>query len=353
MQTILCIFIRKKALKSKQNINFEKTQFLKKILIIQTAFIGDVILATPLIEKLFDKFPESEIDFLLRKGNESLFTNHLKLNSVLIWDKKKNKYLNLLKLLVKIRKTKYDYIVNLQRFSTSGFLTFLSKGKVKIGFNKNPFSFSYNIKKEHIIGNGTHEIDRNLSLISDITDETQYLPKLYPNTSNFEKIRQYQDQKYICVAPASVWFTKQYPMHKWVELINNLDSYTIYLIGAPTDKILADAIIEKTSNKKVINLTNKLSLLDSAALMQNATMNYVNDSAPMHIASAVNAKVTAVFCSTVPSFGFGPVSENSFVVEVEEPLTCRPCGLHGKKECKEKHFNCAEKIDLNKLLKNV
>jgi heptosyltransferase-2 len=92
-------------------------------------------------------------------------------------------------------------------------------------------------------------------------------------------------------------------------------------------------------------LSGKLSLLKSAALMQGAEHNYVNDSGPLHIASAMNASVTAFFCSTVPDFGFGPLSENSTIKQVEG-LDCRPCGLHGHKECPKGHFNCGNKMML-------
>jgi ADP-heptose:LPS heptosyltransferase len=74
----------------------------KSFLIIQTAFIGDVILATALIEKLHAFFPDAHIDFLLRKGNEGLLVNHPYLREVIVFDKK-NKYSNLWKLLKKIR----------------------------------------------------------------------------------------------------------------------------------------------------------------------------------------------------------------------------------------------------------
>jgi heptosyltransferase-2 len=87
--------------------------------------------------------------------------------------------------------------------------------------------------------------------------------------------------------------------------------------------------------------------------MQNAVMNYVNDSAPLHLASAVNANVAAIFCSTIPGFGFGPLSQNSVVIETQQKLPCRPCGLHGKKQCPEGHFNCAETIEIEQLLQQL
>jgi heptosyltransferase-2 len=84
--------------------------------------------------------------------------------------------------------------------------------------------------------------------------------------------------------------------------------------------------------------------------MKDARMNFTNDSAPMHIASAMNAPVTAIYCSTVPRFGFGPLSDDSRIIEIANDLYCRPCGIHGYHSCPEKHFNCAFQIDVNQLI---
>ncbi len=324
-----------------------------KTLIIQTAFIGDVVLATPLIEKLHLHYPDATIDFLLRKGNESLFSGHPFLNKVLIWDKKTNKNSNLRKIIGEVRHAKYDMVINLQRFASSGLIIFLSGAKDKIGFDKNPFSFCYTKKIKHIIGNGKHEVERNLELIESFTDAEMAKPRLYPTVADFERVKEYKTARYICIAPSSVWFTKQFPAHKWVEFLNTISGYTIYLLGAPSDVNLGNQIINASTNKNTINLAGKLSFLQSAALMKDATINYSNDSAPLHIASSVNANVTAVFCSTVPAFGFGPLSDKSFIVEIKEKLDCRPCGLHGYKACPLKHFKCAEMIQVGQLLETL
>jgi heptosyltransferase-2 len=99
-------------------------------------------------------------------------------------------------------------------------------------------------------------------------------------------------------------------------------------------------------------MAGELSLLQSAALIKGAQMNYANDSAPLHIASAVDAPVTAVFCSTVTRFGYGPLSSNSRVVETESPLSCRPCGPHGHKKCPKGHFKCAD-INVSEIVGTV
>nr|MBA2250545.1 glycosyltransferase family 9 protein [Chitinophagaceae bacterium] len=88
---------------------------MHKILIIQTAFIGDVVLATAMIEKLHQYFPGAQIDFLVRKGNEGLLQDHPYLNEVLVWDKKQKKTFHLFQLLRVIRAKKYDKVINLQR----------------------------------------------------------------------------------------------------------------------------------------------------------------------------------------------------------------------------------------------
>ena len=106
----------------------------------------------------------------------------------------------------------------------------------------------------------------------------------------------------------------------------------------------------KIHNNKIEILAGKLNFLSSAALMKNAAMNYTNDSAPLHFASAIDAPVTAIFCSTVPAFGFYPLSSKSFIVETTEALTCRPCSLHGLKACPLGHFKCANTIETSQLL---
>ena len=315
---------------------------MERILIIQTAFLGDVILATPVVSELKKIYPNSQIDFLVKKGNESLLSNSPHLHSVLLFDKKNGKWKSMMRLILQFRKTKYDLVINLHRFGSSGILAGLSKGKKRYGFKKNPFSFLYTKKFGHTIGDGTHEVERNLSIIKEFGASKLIRPELFPSSADKTKVASFKIGNYYCLAPASVWFTKQLPQHKWIELINSLPvDATVYLLGAPGDKELCQTIIEKSNNKYSNNLCGELSLLQSAELMRTANRNYVNDSGPLHLASSVNARVTTFFCSTVPDFGFGPLSEDSEIKEVKD-LDCRPCGLHGHKECPKGHFKCGE-----------
>ena len=314
---------------------------MKKILLIQTAFIGDVILSTPLIANLHKQFPNIQIDYLVKKGNEELLSGHPNVNHVFSFDKG-NKWVSLRENIRLIRQEKYDKIVNLHRYASSGLICALSGAKQKIGFKKNPFSFLYSKSYKHAIGNGEHEVDRNLRLIASFCDITIRKPSLYPSSDDYSFVSKFQGKAYYCLAPASIWFTKQAPISTWLKLIEKLSDsdHAIFLMGGPNDKALCDQIISE-STKEVRSLAGELSIMQSVAFMKNAKRNFVNDSGPLHFASAVNAPVTAFFCSTIPAFGFGPLSDDSKIIEVAG-LPCRPCGLHGHKTCPEGHFKCGE-----------
>ena len=322
---------------------------MNKVLIIQTAFIGDVILATPLIETIRTNYPNCRVDFMVKKGNEDLVINHPLITNVYIFDKHK-KVSSLFENIRAIRKEKYDIVINLQRFASSGFITAFSGGAKIVGFKKNPLSFLFNERFEHKIGNGQHEVDRNLSLLKSFNKQLVRRPKLYPTKGEYAKIEYYSESPFICLAPSSVWKTKQTPIDKWLELIKGCArEIQIYLVGAESDFALCEEIIQKSGRAGLLNLCGKLKLMETAALFSKAKHVYVNDSGPLHIASAMNTTVTAFFCSTTPEFGFGPLSDSSEIVEVKN-LECRPCGLHGHNSCPKGHFDCGNLLDLSNVM---
>lgn len=326
-----------------------------KLLVIQTAFTGDAILATAVAEELHAALPDAEMDILVRKGNESLFEDHPFIRKTFVWNKKQKKWSAWLDVLRAIRSEKYDRVVNLQRFASTGLLTALSGARIRSGFDKNPLHLFFNHRVPHELKKGLHEIERNHALIADLTGSAVAKPKLYPTQVHYQQIRALTDTAFVCMAPGSVWFTKMWPEERWMELVRlhstNYPDQRIYLLGSPAEHALCERIRSGSGCGNVENLSGKLPLLASAALMQKASMNYVNDSAPMHLASSVNAPVTAIYCSTTPAFGFGPLSEKSTTIEIVETLSCRPCGLHGKSACPEGHFRCGYGISAENVIR--
>lgn len=332
---------------------------MDKVLVIQTAFIGDVVLMLPVVQTLKLNYPDIEIHVLVRKGNEELVQNRNDVHKVWIWDKKQGKTKNLIHLIRQFRKERYDKIINLHRFFSTGLITVFSRAKETIGFDKNPLSRFFGIKIPHVIQSKSssvtiHEVDRNLSLIQSFCKEISRRPVLQLSEKHIQKVEsiitEYSADAYICAAPTSVWYTKQWHKDKWTEFFNLVpNQYTVFLLGAKSDTEHIEQIKTQTNHRKVVNLAGKLSFLESAALMKQAKMVFVNDSAPLHFASGVNAPVTAIFCSTIPEFGFTPLSDIAHIVEVKD-LPCRPCGLHGHKTCPQQHFDCAMRIPVQELL---
>jgi lipopolysaccharide heptosyltransferase II len=329
----------------------------KTILIIQTAFIGDTILASHFARAVKEQYPHSKIHFFLRKGNESVIQGLPTIEKTWVWSKENGKTKNLFKLIMELRKIKFDMVFNLHRHFNSGLVTAFMKSPVKVGFKQNPLSFFYTRKIHHQIPDprGWHEVQRNLELIPGfkIVDNSKiYKPELPLQEKNFQKVSPYVNEPYFVIAPASVWFTKAWSEEKFQELTSELVQIgKVYFIGAPGDKDLCDRI--RRDLPQTENLCGALNLLDSAALMKNAKRVFVNDSAPLHLASCVNAKTTAIFCSTVPSFGYTPLADDSVVVDVGNSLSCRPCGLHGHKSCPLGHYKCSKDIEVKKVLATI
>jgi ADP-heptose:LPS heptosyltransferase len=322
----------------------------KKILVIQTAFIGDVILVTALLEDVHHHFPEAKISILVRHGNEIFFREHPFVKHVLIWHKNKGKYRALLGMVKTVRGLGFDCVLNVHRYFASGLITFFSKAKWRVGFDSNPFSFDYTHKVNHGFKGGMHEVQRNAKLLQAISQQTCLSqPKLYPSNGDYVNVKKYTSKPYLTISPKSIWFTKSAPSTFWLELIERYHEWPIFFLGSAADHSFCDELLFSSKMANGQNLCGALSLMESAALMSEAVMNFSNDSAPMHLCSAMNAPVTAVYCSTVPSFGFGPLSNQSMVLETDIALECRPCGLHGHQQCPKGHFKCG-KLDVTKIV---
>jgi len=324
-----------------------------RILVIQTAFLGDAVLATALVVSLAAAYPEAELHLLVRKGHEGMLAGHPMLHKVWVWDKGQ-KYQSLLTLIKAVRKAGFTAVICVQRFAAMGLLTAVSGAKIRSGFVKNPFSWAFSHTALHKLPgpDGQHETARNHALLAPFAKAKPALPFLAPTAAARAETAPYLHHPYICIAPASVWATKQVPVATWAKLIKlsieKEPDVKIWLLGGQADTDLAEQVLLLANvGAGAGSLAGKLSIMGSAALLSAARRLYANDSGPIHLASAVGCPATAVFCSTVPSFGFGPLAPGSRVVQETIGLPCRPCGLHGKKACPEGHFLCGKLLEAN------
>jgi heptosyltransferase-2 len=329
-----------------------------KFLIIQTAFIGDVILALPLVQVLRRNFPNSKIDFMLIPKTSELLKNHPDLDEVIIFDKKgKDRGLRGLVKISKIISMKnYDVAIIPHRSFRSAVIPFLAGVKIRIGFDKSPFNFLYtnvvNYKK-------IHEIERNLSLLEPfgIKVNSKEFPNLFPpddDKNYIDKILSNINSKLVGIAPGSIWATKRWLKERFAELVGLLvkDGFAVVLIGGSEDFELCEEIKKNSGFKDVYNFCGKLNLLQSAELIRRCILLVSNDSAPMHIAVAMRTPVVAIFGPTIPEFGFYPYGDRDKIVQVEN-LYCRPCGIHGGRKCPEGHFKCMRLIETKTVYEEV
>ena len=331
----------------------------KRILIIQTAFIGDVILTLPLVKVLKDNYENCKVDFLCIPHTSNLLENNPNIKDVIVYDKKGTDkgVKNLFKIIKTIRRENYDVILTPHRSFRSAIISFFSNCKKTVSFDKSSMSFLYSDRVEYL--ERSHEIIRNLKLLEPLgIHETEIIkPDLFPCEKDKQVVDGFLKQfgilaedNFVAVAPGSVWYTKRFPEEKYIMLLDYLvkKDVKIILIGAKEDFELCERILNSSINKNVYNLAGKLSLLQSAELIKRGKLLITNDSAPLHIANSVGTSVIAIFGATVPAFGFYPYGESDVVFEING-LDCRPCAIHGGNKCPVKTFNCMWKINVKEI----
>ena len=315
------------------------------ILIIHTAFIGDIVLSTALVSKIKEKYPDSDIYYLTTPLGKEILKNNPKIKEIIVYDKRgKDKgFRAFISFVRKIRKLKIDVCLTPHRYLRSSILSFLSGAKIRIGYDIASLSFVFNKKIKY--DRTKHEVEKLLSFIDD--SPNRYELEMYP--SEKDKIRidtllknLSENKKIILIAPGSKWFTKRWPEEYFRILIQNLvkrDDLLIVITGGKEERE-----IELNLDSKVLDLRGEISLLELTELTKRAILVVSNDSAPIHITSAFpNTRIVGIFGPTVKEFGFFPWSKNSKVFEING-LYCRPCAIHGGNFCPEKHFRCMREI---------
>ncbi len=332
----------------------------ENILIIQTAFLGDVILSLPLVQALKKKHPDSKIDFLCIPGTSGLLKNNPYIDEVIIYNKRNSGVPGLIDIIKKIRNKKYDLIISPHRSARTSMISYFSSAKKTITFDKSNLSFLYDVKIPY--AENIHEIRRNLSLLEPLGNETEIIrPELFTGEEEKNKIdKLFSDnnipagQKIISIAPGSAWFTKKFPKEKFVRICDLVQTMNakIFLIGGKEDRQTSEYIENNSASENIINVTGQLSILESAELIKRSSLLITNDSAPLHIGNAEGISVIAIFGATIPAFGFYPYGKNDIIFETNG-LSCRPCSIHGGNKCPIGTFECMLRISEENIAKEI
>ena len=320
-----------------------------KILLIQTAFLGDAVLTLPLIEKLSVKFPGSEIDVVSLPSTQSVFSLSPFVNKTIPFDKKgkEKSFTATLAFGFQLRKNNYDFVVSPHRSARSAIISFLTGAPVRISFDTASLSFLYT--ERAVYRKDFHEVKRNLSLIYSEDELTRWkiIPKVIISAADKEKVASILNtdslKKLALIAPGSVWETKKYPAEYYREIAKHFinKGFSVGLIGGKEDAELCGEISDSGTGK-ILNFCGKFTIPQSVELLKKADILITNDSAPTHLGVIAGIKVLTIYTSTVPEFGFYPYNEGSSYISLD--MDCKPCGIHGKTKCPLGHFNCGNNL---------
>ena len=327
---------------------------IENIAIIQTAFIGDVVLSMNLAEEVKQMAPDCCLTFVSRPATVSLLSAQKAIDNVISYDKHGlHSGLKGIKAVAEELKQKnVTCVVAPHRSLRTSLLARLTGAEYRIGFNKNAFSFLYNYKVKYI--KNIHEIERNRNLLSvfqgysnhdfsqsrvglEFSDEDLFFVHSKLSVAGF-----YQKDDLIAIAPGSVWNTKKWPEEYYIELASELkqNGYKVIIIGSGDDKILCENIAKHSS---AYSLAGETTINQTVYMLSLTKLLISNDSAPVHFAGLTGCKTIAIFGPTVPEFGFYPRGADDRVIELDE-LKCRPCRIHGSKRCPRKTHECMKKI---------
>ncbi len=330
-----------------------------RILVIQTAFIGDVVLTTPMLKSIKDFFPYSKLSVMVKPEAEKILKALKFIDEIMILDKKgKHKFLGMFSFINLIRKKKFDVVLSPHQSLRTSLIVLFLKCPLKVGYKNSALSSI--VYDKRLDRTNKHEIHRLLDFLRD-----SLIPELkdYPDAPILEETEDSKKKaknlietfpsKPIAIAPSSIWPTKRWTSWGFAELSGRLiEKYKsdIILIGSSSDYDIAEHVLQIAKTilpavlyKKIHNFCGKTDLLTLYSLLKLCRLLVSNDSAPVHFGCAAHIPVVAIFGPTTKELGYAPICNNSRIVEIEN-LYCRPCGTHGGKKCPEKHFRCMKEI---------
>ena len=340
-------------------------------LVIQTSFLGDMVLTTPLIAELARRGP---VDVVATPASAPLLANNPSVRDVILYDKRGDAkgmtglYATSQRLRHRQdgdeeqhREVAVAYLA--QGSVRSATLALLAGIPERVGFTTSAGRRLYTRRVPY--RQDRHHAERlwRLAMPPDVgdPDARAITPRLFPADAEMSAVDELlreaghlADEPLLALAPGSIWGTKRWPYYARLarDLADRDVRLRLVVIGGRDDADLAREIVETLPAGRAIDATGRLSLLASAELIGRAVALVTNDSAPQHLASAMGTPTVSVFGPTVPGFGFGPLAPHRATVG-HGALACRPCHRHGPKACPLGHWRCMREIGTAPVIESI
>lgn len=325
-----------------------------RILLVQTSFLGDTILSTPVIAAIKKIHPDAHLWMMTTPLAADLVRRDPLLSGVITFDKRNrlSGLSGLLRMSRKLKKMQFDKVYSLHRSFRTALLLFLAGIPLRIGCSDAKLSFLYHQAKERDFRQ--HDVIRNMAILTGEAgfDPDRMAMRLYPplpgeiDTGLVERLN--HSIPYAVLVPGSAWKTKMWHWRGFREVAEYLvdRNMKVVLLGARSERETCARVAQGID---LINLAGRTGISEAMYIIQHARLVVCNDSMSLHMASALKVPTVAVFCATSPDFGYGPWMNRAIVVE-HENLSCKPCRPHGSPACPNGSESCMKQLSADKVV---
>ena len=344
-----------------------------KMLVIKFSSLGDVILSTAALRALREKYGSNhKISFLIGEESKEILMPCPYIDELLVCDfKNKDKgWKGFLRLARTLRKKNFDLVVDLQNNRKSHILASLSLALNRYGYDNKKFGFLLNHRTRNFVPPKartlelfltkfqwlgkcfilSHTIKNELQTIDPVTHQFKILKmlgidlvdphlELWPTSQDYRYVDEFLNSQWlnsnqkiigINIGASKRWLTKVWPVSHMIKLCVELNRRDIRVVitGTANDLNLSNALMSNIHNVKLINACGKLTINQLACLIKRCSVYLTGDSAPLHVAAAMDTPFIALFGPTDPRRHLPP-AKNYIVLKKE--LSCSPCY---KSKCK-------------------
>jgi heptosyltransferase-2 len=320
-------------------------------LVVQTSFLGDVVLTTPLIAELAGRGP---VDVLTTPDGSKILANSPDIRRLIVYDRRNRDrglggFARTVRTIRGIEDCDTAYLA--QGSWRSALLVTTSGIRRRVGFNTSEGRRLYTELVEY---RGDRHHAERLWLLGaggsgELPARESMTPRLFPSFADEKEAEELLrenlydvSRQFIVLAPGSAWGTKRWPYYPELA-VKAAEHWNVVVVGGPADVEAGNIIVAQLPKGCAANAAGRIGILASAALIGRAAALVSTDSAPQHLASAMDTPTVSVFGPTVPEFGFGPLAHSS-VIAGHDSLACRPCDRHGPQRCPLGHWRCMREV---------
>lgn len=331
---------------------------LKKILVVKLRNIGDVLLTSPVFANLRRNFPEARLSVLVNAGTEEMLDGNSNVDNVIVYDRDRlnkqsqvRRFIDEFAFLRSLRQERFDLVINLTEGDRGAIVAFLSGAPIRVGMDSaGRGMFGKNRLFTHLVGppdSGQHMVEQNLRFLAPLGVPVREMRVSFSYESADREVVEtflseaaVQPGRYFHVHLTSRWMFKTMPPAAAAGLVDRIAGYsglTAVLSAAPVEKELGylERVIAEC-RRPVVDLGGKLTLKQTGALSATARFFVGVDSAPMHIAAALDVPTLGIFGPSSPTH-WGPwdnsLNVNPYKKERGIQFSSRHMVLHTSREC--------------------